>query len=399
MLGLFAAAFAVRIAIHIGGMENPLPDERDYTAIASSLANGQGYSAGADRIWPEYFRAPGIPYLLSGVSRLGLSWSVARWILASANSLLAPILFCIGLALAGRRDVALLLGLVGCLHPEHARCSFEFVPDALATTVAAGAILAVVGQRSRDGDTTTNIWGGCLLGAAACLRSNMILLWLPVLGLWTWRAFYRPARRSSPALFVGVAAILATVLPAVALRSLDEGRILFLTDAGSEVFWRGNNEHTLDYLRGGPADVVADYKLVVGDRYGAPGAAGRAFAAGFEYIRRGPLEWLALKSTMLYDLWRPWPTFIPPPVATRLTGAALTCANVAKIGWVLLTDLLLVVVAVRACRIGRDEPALLLLAMVLVGTVFGVVCFPDHRYRMPIDIALAILAVRGASLK
>lgn len=390
----FVLALGLRAGLHFGGLGFVYPDERDYLLIAHSLAERAAYDGGPTKQWPEYFRAPGLPYFLAVLFKFSVSIDAARWIVASLASFWPVLTFLTVRQLTQRLLPSLCAGLFCVFHPFHARASFQLTTDAITASLAALALLLFVMNVRNPGRRATLVAAGAALGVLVCFRTNLALFCLPMGAYWLWRTRRPPDEVSGGGrVWPVVVAFFAVVAPFVIARSVQEGRFLPLTEAGSEIFWRGNSSYTRSYLDGdAKADnYLNDYHSVVGDQWGKAGGPRRAYANAMLFIREHPREWLQLKARMLFETWRPWPTFREDEAIVGLALFWRAVIVALKACWYLLVAALLAWTLSRMHRILRDPLMLAFLGLLVMATAFGVVFFPGTRYRMPYDVVLVAL--------
>ncbi len=395
---LFAAGLAIRVLVHAKGWGFQYPDERDYLAIARALVEHGTFDAGPDRQWPEVFRAPLLPYVLSALLRAGLGLGALRAAFLAVSALLGPAAFVLLRRLGTPRLVALGGALLFAVHPTHVRASDQLTTDAWAC-VLAGIALVLLNEvlvRPPGAGLALPLAAGAALGLLGCLRTNLLIFGAPALLILAWRSRSQPGPALRDLAFLA-AALLVPVGLFTAIRSSQEGRFLPLSDAGSEIFWRGNSVHTAEYLDGtrSPAEYLQDYRDVVGDAWGRQDASRRAWRAGLSFIVEHPSRWAGLKLKMAWETWRLWPSFQNSTVPESMGRSARFVLDAARVGWALVVDALLLG-AIAGCGPARRRPELLALAGILcIATLFGVIFFSEARYRMPLDLALAGLALAG----
>jgi hypothetical protein len=219
---------------------------------------------------------------------------------------------------------------------------------------------------------------------------------IPIFALWAWQAWRARSGEELKRLLTAFLAWFAVLAPFVAVRSAQEHRFLLLTDAGSEILWRGNSERSEDYLDGTrtPAEYVQDYRDTVGDALGKPEAESRALGSVRHFVESRTGDWVRLKARMFFETWRPWPSFREDADVSRLGPLARRAVQFAKLGWYLLIFFLLVRGVARGGCLWRRDPGMLVpLGWIAIATLFGTAFSPDPRYRLPFDMALVMLNV------
>lgn len=395
LVGLFLVSFLVRFGVYAASMNFSFPDEADYVQLGTRIATTGLYGPNEGLAWPGIFRAPGLPYLLGGLYRLGLETNTLRVLLGILASALAPSIFFFLRSLGLSTFLALVPSLALAFHPVHVRASFELTTDAVTTTIGAFG-LALYAAAIPNGRVGWLVGLGATMGTLVTLRTNLLFFAGPVVAT-AVRAVYRTGRLR-PAALLAFAAF-APIAIFAAVRSAEEGRFLPLSDAGSEVFWRGNSMFTSGYLDGtrDSSTYLSDYRHTVGDAYGTPEASRRAYATAFSFIRSEPVAWAVLKARMLWRTWHVWPSFGMDPVVSRLAPLPRFAVQASKVAWaaIIAAALGLAIAGLAWGQESRISPVLA--ALVVAATLFGVFFYCDARYRMPYDAALFALAAIAVS--
>jgi 4-amino-4-deoxy-L-arabinose transferase-like glycosyltransferase len=250
--------------------------------------------------------------------------------------------------------------------------------------------------RARD----TRRWGwaaviGVLFGLAA-LTKTLVVLILPLLALWWWRATgFRQALRLS---VISGAALALVILPwAIRNTRLQGELVLISTNSGSNLH-QGNNACVADYLaRGWDAQWVnclgeppAGLSETGADRWHREQA--------IQYLRDHPSAWPRLFWTKLWVLWSPviMPYALPPD--PYLVDNAVLQFNsrpfqIARVVHVIYFAPLLALGAIGLVLAWRDRLEIGPLVAVFVAiTVTYATFHPSTRYRSPADPFVFILA-------
>ena len=397
------AGRAVRLAVVAGlllrlgfgflyWVDKPLThDEREYLALAESLAAGRGFTypepaAGKPR--PERFgRAPVYPVFLAGV--------VAA---APGNDELAAIKF--AQAVVGSLGIWLIAGLasrvggstagaiaawVAALYPPLVWTPAYVFSETLYMVVA----LANVEITARTLDARSPRWPqwllGGLLGGIAALTRPAHLFYLLLLGV------YLLTRRHVAATALVAAGALLVVAPWTARNVREYGRVVLIASEGGITFWTGNHRAAT-----GEGDMAANPAIKLDNlrlRTAHPELTSEQlepvyYREAFQTIADDPARWLGLLVRKAFYTWAP----IGP--SYTLHSRRYFIASVVSYGLLLAAGLAGGVVVVRR----RRWPAalgLLLGSAVLVCVVF----FPQERFRIPvIDPTLVVLASGGLAL-
>ena len=233
-------------------------DEREYLALARSVARGEGFQYPADEPTPgtgqQFGRAPGYPLFLaaiiepSPVSQAPRRIQIAQAMLGAAGIWLIA-------AIAGRAAgprAAVTAAALAAVYPPLIWMPSYVLSETLFSTLALTAALALQekGDRSLFADKNGPVpfsekwgfskkrpvpfFGGGLTGIAILVRP-VTLFFLPLIALWMVRKnAYRAA-----AIFV-ITAILC-VLPWTIRNYLVYGRWIAVASEGGVTFWTGNH--------------------------------------------------------------------------------------------------------------------------------------------------------------
>ncbi|OGO68160.1 MAG: hypothetical protein A2Z37_11380 [Chloroflexi bacterium RBG_19FT_COMBO_62_14] len=221
LCAVFLLALAPRLALTVAYLRTPigLDDMYQYDMLARSISSGKGYrwyqrrdvvflqpylqrfydiDLSADEVpldgYLTTFRAPGYPFFLAGlyaVSGVASRVAVARVVQAFLTATLAPLtaLLALHLGLSRRPAIfsAVAVGLYPILwiYPLGLGSENLFIPLLLGSAL----LLLITTQRQTR---MISIATGAVL-AAAILTRPALVLFLPLAGLWVWRAAGRRA--------------------------------------------------------------------------------------------------------------------------------------------------------------------------------------------------------------
>jgi 4-amino-4-deoxy-L-arabinose transferase-like glycosyltransferase len=253
----------------------PVYDAVAYAQIAANLERGEGFTVGETATQRSSNYSPGLPLVVTGLYRItgGVHERLARIVLALVGTLAVLFAFLIGGRLSG--PIAGLIGAaVVAIYPALLEYGGMLMSEPLATTLLAGAVLAILWAADREGWMR---WAlpGVLLGALALTRPEYLAvsaLLAVVVALRGIGGGWRPALGQAAVLLAGIVLIVApwTVRNAVALDrfvpiSTGGGQVLF---AGSYLPSDGDPEkvgrEVLERHPGLTRELAA--------QYGAPGA-------------------------------------------------------------------------------------------------------------------------------
>lgn len=237
LVAVFLLGFGLRVAEARDGRP-PVYDAAAYATIAERIAEGDGFSLGANATQPASNYSPGLPLLVGGLYELsgGSHERLARVVLALIGSL--AVLFTY---LLGRRLAGLAAGLIGAaavaIYPALLEYQGMLMGEPLAATLLSGAVLAMLwaaeGRRER--------WlpAGLLLGALVLVRPEYlgigVLLAVVVLA-WD-RDEWRTGLVNAAILLGGIVLVVApwTVRNAVVL-----DRFVPVSTGGGQVLFAGS---------------------------------------------------------------------------------------------------------------------------------------------------------------
>jgi hypothetical protein len=254
-LGLFAAAFLIRVAVGAAFPGPAYPDSYYYVHVAQQLAAGHGFSAAyiwnlddvvgglmasgalpvaANGYWMPLAELVQVPFIWA----LGANWVAAglpMWLIGAAA---APLTYVIGRDAGFGRSPAIAAGLLaavpGGLSP------FFGQPENFGLFMTLGALSLWLCGRGMHGDKRAFIFGGLVVGLATLVRTDGVLLGVPF--LLAFGISLLPGRRRviGWTAALGCAALFALVIAPWLLRQLDVygslspaasgGRLLWLTD-------------------------------------------------------------------------------------------------------------------------------------------------------------------------
>jgi hypothetical protein len=395
-------------------------DEREYLALARSVARGEGFRYPADEPAPgtgqRFGRAPGYPLFLAAIITPAPVNQAPRRIQIAQGFVGALGIWLIA-AIAGRAAgprAAVTAAAIAAVYPPLVWMPSYVLSETLFSTLALTAALTLQkkgdrslfidkmgpvpfsekGGFSKKGPVPFSENGpvpflaGGLIGIAILVRP-VTLFFLPLIALWMVRKnAYRAA-----AIFV-VAAILC-VLPWTIRNHRVYGRWIAVASEGGVTFWTGNHP-----LARGDGDLSTNIDLKRAElafRGAHPGLTPEEmepvyYRAALAWIRQEPAAWLALVARKAFYTVMPFgPSYAVHSPRYRVASAAsvLLILPAAIYGAWRWRD---------ARRAGTSPAALWLMAAATVAA--GLVFFPQERFRMPvIDPALIVTAALPAGLR
>jgi 4-amino-4-deoxy-L-arabinose transferase-like glycosyltransferase len=391
--GLAAAAvigLALRLAFGLlYWVHEPLTrDEREYLALARSLAAGRGLvydEAILDSPVQPFGRAPGYPAFLAlaGGGRtvtddVPSSVKIAQSLVGACGVLIVGLL---AGQWAGARGATIAAWLAAS-HPLLVATASRAFSEALFWPIGLGAAWLVTAA-SRAGGRRAAVLAtlaGVLTGLATLVRpATIIFLGLAALW-WLWR---RSLTRVV-ALALGAALVIA---PWTLRASERAGRFVLVASEGGVTFWTGNHP-----LAVGDGDLAANPQLKIASqalKNAHPDLTEEQmepiyYREALAWMRAHPIDWLALEARKM------WYLVAPVGPSYRLHSWRYFIASAG-------TYLLLLPMAVAgAWRLGAARgqlPGLWLLLAAAIVTCL--IFFPQERFRIPVIDPVLIICAAG----
>jgi hypothetical protein len=369
-------------------------DEREYLALAHSVAAGRGfvYDASHDTGTAQQFgRAPVYPLFLAIVGA-GTTESHAA---PARVKVVQSIVGAIGVGLIGllaRRAAGPRAGVaaaaIAAVYPPLVWICAYVLSEALYSTLALLTALLLDTALDRTGGVSTAERGrrGTAIAAAAALTAGLamlvrpaMLLFLP-LGVWWLISLRRPSLAA-----VLVVTSLAVITPWTVRNLRVYGTFVLIASEGGVTFWTGNHP-----LARGEGDLAANPEIKIAEiafRRAHPGLTAEQleplyYRDAVQHIARHPIWWLGLLARKAFY------TIVPVGPSYTLHSTKYLVASVASY----LLVLPWAVIGARAWWRGARPPeALFVLAA--SAAIAGLVFFPQERFRIPvIDPALIVCA-------
>jgi len=383
-----AAGFLLRLAFALAYWTGqPLThDEREYLALARSVARGEGFVYPADEpatgTAQRFGRAPGYPLFLAMLHVTEVVETVPARV-KIAQSLIGAVGVWLIAMIAGRAagpGGAVTAAAIAAVYPPLVFMPAYALSETLYSTVAlAGAWvlgpMAVTVPNRRT--VTVTVLAALLTGLAILVRPAM-LFFVPFAA--GWMIWKREARLA--AIFALVT--LASIAPWTMRNARVYGRFVLVASEGGVTFWTGNNP----FARG-EGDLAANpdmkrAELELRNRYASLSPEQREplyYREAFSWIRSHPLDWTVLLARKAFF------TIVPAGPSYTLHSTKYVLASA---GAYLL---LLPPALVGGWRIGRDRAPIALWLMVASTIFASLVFFPQERFRIPvIDPALIVSA-------
>jgi 4-amino-4-deoxy-L-arabinose transferase-like glycosyltransferase len=371
-------------------------DEREYLALARSVAAGQGFVYGDDHdtgTAQQFGRAPAYPLFLVaiGAGRDVHEASPAR-VKVAQGLLGAGAVWLIGLialrAAGPRAGVA--AAAIAAVYPPLVWIGAYVFSEALYTLLALATVLLLDRAMDKVEDARSARAGGALvlvaglLAGVAVLTRPALLFFLPLVLLWlVWR-------RLTVLGLAFIVAVLVVVTPWTARNYRVYDRFVLVASEGGVTFWTGNHPLAI-----GEGDLAANPDLKRAElafRDARPGLTAEElephyYREALGYIADRPGWWLGLLARKAFY------TVVPIGPSYLLHSTRYLVAT-----WIPYAVVLLLAIAgwTAIWRSARRPVALLLLAAsaVLVSLVF----FPQERFRIPVlDPTLIVCAAAAAA--
>jgi len=389
-----AAAAAIGLALRLAfgllyWVHEPLTrDEREYLALARSLAAGRGLAydeAILDSPVQPFGRAPGYPAFLAlaGGGRAATddvpsSVKIAQSLVGACGVLIVGLL---AGQWAGARG-ATIAAWLAAIHPLLVATASRAFSEALFWPIGLGAAWLVTAA-SRAGGRRAAVLAtlaGVLTGLATLVRpATIIFLGLAALW-WLWRrSFTRVV-----ALALGAALVIA---PWTLRASERASRFVLVASEGGVTFWTGNHP-----LAVGDGDLAANPQLKIASRAlrnAHPDLTEEQmepiyYREALAWMRAHPIDWLVLEARKV------WYLAAPVGPSYRLHSWRYFIASAG-------TYLLLLPMAVAgAWRLGATRgqlPGLWLLLAAAIVTCL--IFFPQERFRIPVIDPVLIICAAG----
>ncbi len=316
-LAVFALALVVRLAAvaWAGPNEVTFGDARDYLDTARQLCEQGSYP---ERGNLPYFRAPGLPFFIAGVTLLQPDRvAVVKVTLAVTDSLLVLVVYSLALVITRDRTAALLAALGIALHPMMVAQVTDIRSEPLFTLLLTTAVLLLFVARQRERVVLPLVGAGVAL-ALATLTRPVGLVAIPFL-VATWllqRSAPRRVVRGALALAGGCA---LTMAPWVLLMAHRYGELILVNDAGGCALWRGSHPELFRALTCGDPEqywreiqhfeevTVPQAAAVVEREASTPMQRSRAWTRlAVVQALADPRSFLRITLWKAVNLWRPW---------------------------------------------------------------------------------------------
>lgn len=388
VLGAVVLGLVLRLAFALFyWTDKPLTqDEREYLALAGSLADGRGFTYPEDHetgTGQRYSRAPGYPALLAALGARPSPSAPRRVqvVQAGLGAVVVWLIAALARGAAGDR-AAVVAAFLAAIYPPLVWLPAYVFSEALYMPLALGCVLLLdrLGARATMEDRHRFVLlamaAGTLAGAAALVRSAM-LTFLPFAALWL-------VMRRRLLIAVLVAGTAAAVIAPWTIRNVAvHGRLIVVAADGGVTFWTGNHP-----LAVGEGDLAANPQIKraeIAFRQAHPGLSAEQlepfyYRDAIRHISADPVGWVGLLLKKLFY------TFVPVGPSYTLHSTRYLAASI--VPYALLAPFAVVGV-VWFVRQGAAGPLLLMaLSTVLIALAF----FPQERFRVPVIDPTVIVA-------
>ena len=373
-------------------VDKPLThDEREYLALAHSLADGRGFgysNSHATGTSQQFGRAPGYPAFLAAIGPGAPDAVSAPRRVKRAQALVGAIgvvlIGWIAFRALGPRAAVVAAGLAAA-YPPLVWIPSYVLSETLFSAFALGTSLVLQTATDRGDAARSARAGGPLALAAGALMGASILIrpaMMVFLPLALWWLLWRRRGILGIALLAGTVAV---VSPWTVRNYRIHGRFVLVASSGGVNFWTGNHPLAI-----GDGDLAANPEIKRAEiefRRAHPGLTAEEleplyYRDALAHIVRHPVRWAGLVARKAFY------TVIPVGPSYAVHSSRYRAASIAS--YLLLLSLALA--GVRTLWRSPSRPSALLLmagSAVLASLVF----FPQERYRIPIiDPALIVCA-------
>lgn len=393
-------ALALRFVVMAFTYTGQLDPARDHFAfgfetgrIARSIATGRGFSSPyPEPTGPTALMTPVYPYLLAGVFRLfGIYTTASALVILSLNNLFSA-LTCLPVFSVARKtfgpDTARWAGWAWAFFPYSVALGNVWIWETSLTTLLLSLLLLETLQLEQSTQLIAWVGHGLLWGLAA-LTSPAVLSVSPFLWTWIWHRQRRRGTACGHLVVVAALILLACVTPWLVrnYRAFDRF-VLFRSNFGLE-FMVGNSEDLSKPESDGvrPADNPAEMEKI--RRLGEPAYMAEKQREAWEFLAHDPglFVWLTLRRIVYLwtGIWESHPSWRLDDeygMPNILAYSALS---------------FLAFLGLRRGIRGRREYIIPLAILLTFFPLVYYITHPDVRYRHPIDPAIVILAVYGAT--
>jgi len=353
--------------------------------LAYSLANGMGFSSPfGGNTGPSAWTTPIYPWIVSIAFRIFGAYSAASaFVMLTLNSVFGA-LTCWTIYRTARRifgrTVALWSGWVWALYPDTIYWAVRWIWETSLSAFLLSLLFMLTVEM--EGDERASLWIGYgLLWGVAALNNPAALAFLPFAGCWLAYQLYRRGKRFVVPAVASAVVFWMTIMPWLVRNYEVMGRFVFIRDNFGNELRIGNNplaegQYVLAYHPTQNDLVMAKYK-----RMGELAFCVDQGRLAREWIDAHPGKFVEISLKRVYYFWNGIPRLAKNPALAELKNTHTLLLSVVGI-WGLLLALK-----------RRIHGVFLFAALVMFYPLVYYICFPEPRYRAPIDPQLLILGV------
>ncbi len=353
--------------------------------IADSLAHGMGFSSPfGGNTGPSAWTAPVYPWIVSLAFRMFGSYSRASaFALLSFNSLFAALTSWTIYRTARRLFnpvVAIWAGWIWALYPDTIFWSVKWIWETSLSTFLLSLLFMLTVEM--EGDERLSSWLGYgLIWGIEALTNPSALAFLPFAGCWLAYQLHRRGKRWLVPAALSAVAFWMTIMPWLVRDYAVMGHLIFIRDNAGNELWIGNNplaegQYVLAYHPSQNDLVLAKYK-----RMGELAFCADQGRRAREWIAENPGKFAVITLRRIYFFWNGLPRLAQRPWLAETKNTHILLVSVLGLGGLLL--------ALKR----RVHGVFLFATLLAFYPLVYYICFPEPRYRHPIDPALIILGV------
>ncbi len=391
-LWMVLIAFAVRVlwialahTYRIRTTEHNFGFGWEMSRIAYSLVHGMGFSSpfGGDT-GPSAWTAPAYPWIVSLAFRVFGDYSPASaFALLTFNSFFAALTCWTVYRTALRvfnQNIAIWSGWVWALYPDTIYWSVKWIWETSLSAFLLSLLFMLTVEM--EGDERSSSWIGYgLLWGVAALTNPAALSFLPFAGCWLAYQLHRRGKPFAVPALLGAVVFWMTIMPWMVRNYEVMGKIVFIRDNFGNELRIGNNPlaegaYVLAYHPSQNSMLMAKYK-----RMGELAFCADQGRLAREWIAQNPGKFALISLRRVYFFWGGIPRLAKTQWLSETKNTHFLLVSVVGI-WGLLLALK-----------RRVHGVFLFASLLAFYPLVYYICFPEPRYRHPIDPQLLILGV------
>ena len=353
--------------------------------LAYSLAHGMGFSSPfGGNTGPSAWTTPIYPWIVSLAFRIFGSYSAASaFVMLTFNSVFGALtcwtIYRTALRLFGR-TVALWSGWVWALYPDSIFWAVRWIWETSLSAFVLSLLFMLTVEM--EGDERVSSWIGYgLLWGVAALNNPSALAFLPFAGGWLAYQLHRRGKRFVVPAIVSAVVFWMTIMPWLARNYEVIGHFVFVRDNFGNELRIGNNplaegQYVLAYHPTQNDLLMAKYQ-----RMGELAFCTDQGRLAKQWIAANPGKFVEISLKRVYYFWNGIPRLSKYAALAELKNTHTLLLSVVGI-WGLLLALK-----------RRIHGVFLFATLVAFYPLVYYICFPEPRYRAPIDPELLIMGV------